>query len=113
MLSLALTLALLAPGGATMSPGSDNDPYAWLQGIDDPKALDWVRARNAETERELAKGAGFEQMRAQILEVLDSEARIPEVTRLGSLYYNFWRDPAHVRGVWRRTTLEEYRKAAP
>src|SRR5262249_18942246 len=27
--------------------------------------------------------------------------------------YNFWRDKKNVRGVWRRTTLAEYRKAAP
>ncbi len=93
-------------------PDTD-DPYAWLQGIEDPKALDWVRARNAEVDRELVKRPGFDEMRKQILEVLDSEARIPFVERLGSLYYNFWRDPAHVRGIWRRTTLAEYRKPEP
>ncbi|MFN2473276.1 MAG: prolyl oligopeptidase family protein, partial [Sphingomicrobium sp.] len=27
--------------------------------------------------------------------------------------YNFWQDSAHVRGVWRRTTLASYRSAAP
>jgi prolyl oligopeptidase len=90
-----------------------DDPYAWLQGIEDPKALDWVRARNAEVDRELVKRDGFDKMRTQILEVLDSEARIPFVERMGTLYYNFWRDPAHVRGIWRRATLEEYRKPTP
>ncbi|MGL4551014.1 MAG: prolyl oligopeptidase family serine peptidase, partial [Gemmataceae bacterium] len=25
----------------------------------------------------------------------------------------FWRDQTHVRGIWRRTTIEEYRKPAP
>jgi prolyl oligopeptidase len=31
----------------------------------------------------------------------------------GPHLYNFWRDAAHPRGLWRRTTLEEYRKAEP
>ena len=29
------------------------------------------------------------------------------------LYYNFWQDEVHVRGIWRRTTLAEYRKDSP
>ncbi|MGO1542542.1 MAG: prolyl oligopeptidase family serine peptidase, partial [Luteimonas sp.] len=28
-------------------------------------------------------------------------------------YYNFWRDKDNERGIWRRTTLEEYRKDSP
>jgi prolyl oligopeptidase len=32
---------------------------------------------------------------------------------LGAYYYNFWRDGQNPRGLWRRTTLEEYRKAEP
>ena len=32
---------------------------------------------------------------------------------LNGLYYNFWQDETHVRGIWRRCTLEEYRKPDP
>ena len=32
---------------------------------------------------------------------------------MGDYLYNFWRDKAHPRGIWRRTTLAEYRKAQP
>ncbi len=31
----------------------------------------------------------------------------------GKFYYNYWRDDKNVRGVWRRTTLEEYKKEKP
>ncbi|CAM5440021.1 S9 family peptidase OS=Rhodanobacter lindaniclasticus OX=75310 GN=B1991_06010 PE=4 SV=1 [Rhodanobacter lindaniclasticus] len=41
------------------------------------------------------------------------EARIPYVNRMDGYLYNFWRDKAHPRGVWRRTTLAEYRKVEP
>ena len=48
-----------------------------------------------------------------MLEILDSNARIPFVSKRGEYYYNFWRDKTNERGLWRRTTLEEYRKAEP
>ena len=37
------------------------------------------------------------------------------MTRIGNdgWFYNFWRDENHVQGIWRRTTLESYRSAAP
>jgi prolyl oligopeptidase len=47
------------------------------------------------------------------LEILDSNARIPFVAKNGEFYYNFWRDKKNERGLWRRTTLSEYKKAEP
>jgi prolyl oligopeptidase len=32
---------------------------------------------------------------------------------MGAYYYNFWRDKNNPQGVWRRTTLAEYRKESP
>jgi prolyl oligopeptidase len=52
-------------------------------------------------------------MRAEALEVLDTDARIPYVRRRGDFLYNFWRDAANPRGLWRRTTLQSYRSEAP
>ena len=46
-------------------------------------------------------------------EILDSDARIPVVRKIGRYYYNFWRDARNPRGLWRRTTLDEYRKPKP
>ncbi len=45
--------------------------------------------------------------------MLDSDARIPYVDRMGDYLYNFWQDKTNPRGIWRRTTLDEYRKAEP
>jgi prolyl oligopeptidase len=89
-----------------------DDPYLWLEDITGDDALDWVRKHNEPTLSELG-GDGFEQMRAEALEVLDTEARIPYVRRRGDYLYNFWRDAANPRGLWRRTTLESYRTEEP
>jgi prolyl oligopeptidase len=88
------------------------DPYLWLEDITGDDALDWVRRHNEPTLAELCD-ARFEQMRAEALEVLDTDARIPYVVRRGDYLYNFWRDAEHPRGLWRRTTLEQYRTDNP
>jgi prolyl oligopeptidase len=90
----------------------DDDPYSWLEATDDEQVLEWVQRHNGPTLARLS-GERFEQMRAQALEVFDSDDRIPGVTREGEYLYNFWRDASRPRGVWRRTTLEEYRKDSP
>lgn len=96
-----------------MTPHDDADPYLWLEEVEGEAALEWVAARNAETEAELVADAGFAALKERLREVLDASDRIPYTTRRGAFLYNFWRDAAHVRGIWRRTTLEQYRKDAP
>ena len=92
---------------------SVDDPYRWLEDVTGERALSWVRERNAETIAELTGTSRFEALRAEIREVLDSTDRIPYITRRGGYRYNFWRDREHPRGLWRRTTLAEYRKDRP
>ncbi len=100
-----------APASST-SPSSD-DPFLWLEDIRGTRSMDWVKKENAVTTKQFVDNAEFTKTRDGILEVLDSDARIPYVNRMGSHLYNFWRDKTHPRGVWRRTTLAEYRKAEP
>jgi len=97
---------------ASMAGEQLNDPYLWLEDITGEDALDWVRAHNAPTLEEFC-GEEFERMRADALEVLDTDARIPYVRRRGDYLYNFWRDAANPRGLWRRTTLDSYRSDSP
>src|ERR1700758_3255218 len=91
---------------------TNSDPYAWLEDVTGNEALDWVRQHNEPTLAELCDEE-FEEFRAQALEVLDTDARIPYVRRRGEYLYNFWRDAEPPRGLWRRTTLEQYRSDSP
>ena len=113
----ALTTALLTSLFIFMPAMSNTaeapDPYLWLEDVQGERALAWVRARNAESEAQLQSQPGFEQRKRRIREVLDSREQIPYVTRRGDGFYNFWRDAANPRGLWRRTTLAEYRKPEP
>ena len=93
---------------------NDNrDPWLWLEDVDWDRALNWVRARNAESERELTALPGYAPLRARLKTILDARDRIPYVGHHDGRYYNFWRDADHERGLWRRATLAEYRKPAP
>jgi prolyl oligopeptidase len=90
-----------------------DDPYLWLEEVTSETALDWVRDRNAESVTELTGGERFAELRDEIRQVLDADDRIPYPRRRGEYLYNFWQDADHPRGLWRRTTLDEYRKDRP
>jgi prolyl oligopeptidase len=93
--------------------GMGEDPYLWLEDVSAERSLNWVREQNALSTRELESSPSFEPIRSRLLAILDSKERIPYVTKHGPYYYNFWRDQTNVRGVWRRTSLEEYKKPEP
>jgi prolyl oligopeptidase len=97
----------------TLRADEPDDPYRWLEDVTGEQALGWVRQRNAESTAELAGSEAFRTLESRILAALDSDAKIPFVQKIGPLYYNFWKDAKHRRGIWRRTTLEEYRKPEP
>jgi prolyl oligopeptidase len=112
MRPLALLLCALLMTAEAATPPAE-DPYLWLEDVSGERALAWVRSRNAEAEEQFAADPRYVPMRGELLRILDSRERIPFVTRMGGHYYNFWRDAANPRGLWRRTTLGEYRKAEP
>jgi prolyl oligopeptidase len=108
--AFSLGTASSTPAGS--SPNTE-DPYLWLEDVTGDKALDWVRQQNAMSTNELQARAEFEPMRRRLLSIMDSKDRIPFVTKHGKFLYNFWRDEKNVRGLWRRTTLAEYKKPNP
>jgi prolyl oligopeptidase len=89
------------------------DPYLWLEEVTGERALAWVRGQNALSTNELGSFPDFETIRRRLLSILDSKEKIPYVSKHGAYYYNFWRDEKNVRGVWRRTSLVEFKKSDP
>ncbi len=103
---MAMTLAHAEP------PATD-DPWLWLEDVEGTKALDWVRAQNAVSQPQIESRPEFKAIHERILAIFNSRSRIPYVQKRGKWLYNFWQDEKAPRGVWRRTTLEEYRKPQP
>jgi prolyl oligopeptidase len=98
---------------AGSTPAVSEDPYLWLEDVTGEQALGWVREQNTVSTRELESSPDFEPIRQRLLTILDSKERIPYVAKHGAWYYNFWRDESNPRGLWRRTTLTEFKKAEP
>lgn len=92
---------------------AQEDPFLWLEDVTGDRSLDWVRERNQKTQSHFEGTSEFNTLEDDLLTILNSDERIPFVSKAGDYYYNFWRDKEHVRGIWRRTSLEEYRKAKP
>lgn len=101
------------PSAGVGSQQSADDPYLWLEDVTGERPLAWVREQNALSKQELETSPVFEPIRKRILAILDSKEKIPYVSKHGAFYYNFWRDDKHVRGLWRRTSLAEFKKAEP
>ena len=109
-----LLLAGLGFAFAFPAYGGDGskDPNLWLEDVAGAKSLAWVKQQNASVAG-LTKGEEFTALKDRLLKIFDSNERIPYVAKSGDHYYNFWRDAKNPRGLWRRTTLDEYRKAKP
>lgn len=94
--------------------GEDNvDPFLWLEDIEGENALEWVEARNEESLEILQNLPEYQPLYDKNLAVYDSTEAIPYPNIRGRYLYNFWRDANNERGLWRRTTIEEYSKDEP
>lgn len=100
--------AKLAP--ALQIPADEN---IWLEEVQGEKPLAWVKERNSETFKAIMSRPSYKKNEAEIKKILLAKDRIPAITQRGQYFYNFWQDDKHVRGLWRRTTLEEYKKKSP
>ena len=110
---LKLMAMLVMLSAANLALAQAEDKQQWLEDVGGEKALDWVKARNQLTRGKLDKDAGFIRLRDDLRVVLDSKDRIPGIRKMGNAVYNLWTDADHPRGIWRKTTLEDYRKAQP
>ena len=89
------------------------DPREWLEDVEGDKPLEWVKERNALTLDAIGEPSADPSYQ-RLLDIMDSNEKIPYIGRvLNGLYYNYWQDEKNVRGVWRRCTLDEYRKEEP
>ncbi len=105
-----LALGSVIPLAAAASPPA---PPAWLSEINGAQAMQWVRGENRRSLGILRHDPRYAGFHAQALALAQAHDRIPAPEPIGGQIYNFWQDAAHVRGIWRRTTLASYRGSLP
>jgi prolyl oligopeptidase len=90
----------------------DDDPYLWLEEIEGRAATAFADRLSKATLEKFGT-AGFAADRDTLAAIYDRPDNIPFVSRRGRFLYNLWKDAASPRGIWRRTTLDEFRKPDP
>jgi prolyl oligopeptidase len=100
------------PASAKVSADAD-DPYLWLEDVHGEKAMAWVEKENARSLPRLKNDPRYETLHQEALTIVNATDRIPAPDLIGHAVFNFWQDPANVRGLWRRTTPARYATAAP
>jgi len=101
---LALTPAFAA---------AQTDPYLWLENVNSSRSMDWVHAQDAVSLKRLEADILYKPFYKTALKLDQAEDRIPTPAVIGGQVYNLWQDATHVQGIWRRTTLADYRSASP
>jgi len=108
---LIAIVALALCGFATAE--EPEDPFLWLEEVEGEKALEWVKERSAKDTATLEAVPVYSEIHEKLIEIYNSSDRIPFVVIRGAWLYNYWRDAEHVRGIWRRTFIDEYMKDEP
>jgi prolyl oligopeptidase len=89
------------------------DPYLWLEKVEDEKALEWVEDMNEKSLNVLTSHEKYDDIYQKSLEIYNSDERIAYPVVYGDFVYNFWQDADHVRGIWRRSSKESYMSGNP
>ena len=116
MRSAFLGLLFMTIGSAAANAqqvATADDPYIWLEDVSGQRAMDWVNSHNAKTQKVLEADPRYQQYYKEALDIAQAKDRIPVGSFRSGQIYNFWQDSDHVRGIWRRASLESYATGNP
>jgi len=101
---------------STEASNVDGTPAdVFLEDLRSDESMAWVTAENA---RALASIVGpgkpeDDPMYGRLRAIYDDKKKIPGIRLRGDFVYNFWQDEDHVKGIWRRTSMEDFKREEP
>ena len=84
-----------------------------LESVEGDTAITWARLHNKATMECLQTDPRFSSIEQAALKAYEDKDKIPYSSLSNGDLFNFWQDENHIRGILRRTTLEEYKKDKP
>ncbi len=108
-LNILFYVLALTPNLANAAP----DPFLWLEDVSGTQAMAWVKQQDRNSLGVLQADARYKPFFDQALALTQARDRVPLPAQLNGGIFNFWQDADHVRGIWRRTDLPDYRTSAP
>ena len=109
---IAALLASVALPNIASAQTAD-DPYLWLEDVSSPRVDAWIAEHNASATKSLEADPRYQALYDDALAVASAKDRIPSPNFTHGEIYNFWQDPDHLRGIWRKTSLADYKNATP
>ncbi len=86
------------------------DPFIHLEEIESKASLAWVAEQNKKSAQVFESDPRLAKLQAELKVILTDDSRIPHPSLTTNFVYNFWKDAKNPRGLWRRTSWDEYRK---
>jgi prolyl oligopeptidase len=109
-----MKFALLLAAALTATPAlAQTDPNQWLEGVETPASLAWVAEQNAKAAPVLQGDPRYQKLHDEALKILSDDSRIPVVEFEGPALFSYWQNDEYVRGVWRRTSVSDFRTGHP
>ena len=82
------------------------DPYIWLEDVLGDESIAFVQKENQIAVTTITANEQFSPLESRILAILDDKQKIPYVSKIGNLYYNFWKDVSHTYSLsYRQDTV--------
>ena len=88
--------------------GQTDEDHLYLEEVLGGKALGQVKDWNTRSLDVLKADPRYQTFYEDALAILQSKDKIPYVSYRNDEVHNFWQDETHVRGVWRKSTLDSY-----
>ena len=119
ILAAGTATAVCAHGQASPNPNAGSgaanseDKYIWLEDVNSPRSMEWVKAENARTAKVLESDPRFATYDAEALKIAEDPHKLPLPQLRGGEVYNLWRDKNNVRGLLRKTSVADYKNPQP
>jgi prolyl oligopeptidase len=84
------------------------DKYLWLEDVRGERAMQWVKEHNEASAKIIESDPHYAELEAAALKVLESPERLALPDFHDGVIYNTWQDAQHVKGILRRTSLDDY-----
>ena len=106
---ILLVFTIVLSGNALQAQNEKNDdPYLWLEEVESPKSLDWVKKQNEISDKVIRSNALFKPLKEKYLEVFNDKEKVAYPNMTGNYVYNFWQDEKNERGLYRRMLKADY-----
>ncbi len=110
---LLLSWFFLSMGPTLMAQDALDDPYLWLEEVQGERALEWVNEQNALTLQRLTSHPRYLEIYQDTLKDLTQGDRLPNIQVIGDYAYDLLQTADHVRGLWQRTTVDDFLSGKP